>query len=76
MAAGRLQSDAEEPHAYFEAKGWWLFDPGWIREQLGDAINAVYTDSVAVMTAKILLRGAEEAPRHRPSLRPAASEKD
>lgn len=60
LAAGRLRSDAEELQAYFEAKGWWLFDPQWIRDQLRDAINAGYTDSVAVMTAKILLRGSDE----------------
>jgi hypothetical protein len=56
LAAGRLKSDPAVLRAHFDANGWLLFDPEWAHLQLTAAADTRYTDSVAVMVAKILLR--------------------
>ncbi len=56
LAAGRLKSDQASLHAHFRDKGWLLFDPEWVCEQLKKATKNSYTNSVAVMVAKMLLR--------------------
>jgi hypothetical protein len=56
LAAGRLKSDPVSLRAYFDNKGWTLFDPDWVRERLEKTTESSYTNSVAVMVAKMLLR--------------------
>lgn len=54
LAAGRLKSDPERVRAYFRDHDWLLFDPEWISQQLRASARRGYTDSVAVMVAKLL----------------------
>jgi len=56
LAAGRVRSDPAALGAYFQKNGWLLFDPDWVREHLKATSDGSYTDSVAVMVAKLLLR--------------------
>lgn len=56
LAIGRLQSDPSTLRAYFDDKGWLLFDPDWVRQRLTATADTGYTDSIAVMVAKMLLR--------------------
>jgi hypothetical protein len=56
LAAGRLKSDSKEVRAFFKENGWLLFDPDWVRGQLRNLTKGSYTDSVAVMVSKLLLR--------------------
>jgi|WetSurMetagenome_2_1015567.scaffolds.fasta_scaffold08790_5 hypothetical protein len=56
LAVGRLQSDPAALRTYFDDRGWLLFDPDWVRERLTATADMGYTDSVAVMVAKMLLK--------------------
>jgi hypothetical protein len=56
LAAGKVRSHQDELQAFFRKKGWVLFDPEWIRSRLREASGGKYTDSVASMVAKLLLR--------------------
>lgn len=56
LAAGHVKGDAAALGSYFSAQKWLLLDPEWIRDKLAARAGAGYTDSIAVLTAKILLR--------------------
>jgi hypothetical protein len=56
LAAGRLKSDQASLRAHFQDNDWLLFDPDWVCERLKKTTESSYTNSVAVMVAKMLLR--------------------
>jgi len=62
LAAGRLKSDPAEMRNFFTENKWGLFDPDWVRDSLKQLADAGYTDSVAVMVSKILLRDNGDNP--------------
>lgn len=57
LAAGKIRSDVDALRSHFEKNGWLLFDPLWLRGQLEQLSKGSYTNSVAAMVAKLLLRG-------------------
>ena len=56
LAVGRLRSDPDTTRAHFDENGWVLLDPQWIHERLNAVSDGGYTDSIAAMVAKVLLR--------------------
>lgn len=56
LAAGHVKGDVTPLRNYFDSKKWRLFDPDWIREMLAARADAGYSDSVAVLAARVLLR--------------------
>jgi hypothetical protein len=58
LAAGKVvASDADWLAGHFEANGWLLLGPAWIRERLHEIAADGYDNAVAAVTAKLLLRG-------------------
>lgn len=57
LAAGKIKGDAAAVKRFCESQNWQLFDADWIRTKLRRASHSGYTDSVAAMVAKLLLRG-------------------
>jgi hypothetical protein len=56
LAAGRINGDEEWLQAHFERKGWQLWGPGVIRDELRVLRDTGYENSVAAVVAKVLLR--------------------
>jgi hypothetical protein len=61
LAAGKIKGEASAVHQFCEQQEWLLFDAAWIRDRLKRASNSGYTNSVATMVAKLLLRPAKTA---------------
>lgn len=57
LAAGKIKGESADVKRFIEDQGWVLFDAEWIRQRLYRASRAGYTNSVASMVAKLLLRG-------------------
>lgn len=64
LAAGQLKSDPESLRSHFRDNGWLLFDPDWVRERLSMMAKGGYTNSVAAMVAKLLLRQDRHGPEN------------
>jgi len=62
LAAGKISSKAEAVRLdeHFKTKGWVLFTPEWIREQMIALADQSYDNSIASVAAKILLRGQQK----------------
>lgn len=57
LAAGKIvASDADGVRSLFDANGWLLFDPDWLRERLRHIAADGYDNAIAAVTAKLLLR--------------------
>jgi hypothetical protein len=58
LAAGKVRNDSDRAliRDHFRAKGWLFMEPDWIREQLAALAQCGYENSVAAVTAKVLLR--------------------
>lgn len=58
LAAGNIrnQADCEMLKQHLEANRWLLFDPEMIRNELRFLVESGYDNSVAAITAKVLLR--------------------
>jgi hypothetical protein len=59
LAAGKIKGGSSAVRQFCESQDWQLFDTDWIRTRLRRASQTGYTDSVAAMVAKLLLRGGE-----------------
>jgi hypothetical protein len=59
LATGKIASttDRKALQAHFDSKKWRLFDDAQIREMLLKAVDAGYENEVALVVAKILMRG-------------------
>jgi hypothetical protein len=57
LAAGKIKGKAALVREFFEQQDWKLFDTAWIRKNLQRVSRAGYSDSVAAMVAKLILRG-------------------
>jgi hypothetical protein len=62
LAVGKLASrtDAAGMKNHFDARGWRLFGPDWVREHLLTASKAGYENDVAFVVSKLLLRGKHQ----------------
>ena len=62
LAAGKVAggTDRAGMHAHFDQMGWKLFDEAVVRDMLVEAANDGYENDVALVAAKILLRGEAE----------------
>lgn len=60
LAIGNLAraTNPSEMKAHFDARGWRLFDPVWVRERLFAASQTGYENDVAFVVSKLLLRGS------------------
>jgi hypothetical protein len=57
LAAGKIVNGNTDPiRQHFQLKGWLLFDPEWLRQQLLHIAADGYDNAVAAVTAKLLLR--------------------
>jgi hypothetical protein len=50
------QENTKRLRDIFEASGWLLFDPDWIRKRLGQIAEGSYENNMASVVAKLLLR--------------------
>lgn len=57
LAAGKIRGSESRLKSHFDAKGWLLFGPRYIRDQLKELRDSGYDNSVAAVVTKILLRG-------------------
>ena len=58
LAAGKIvDRDVDEIELLFKQKGWRLFGPKWLEEQLSFIASEGYENAVAAVTAKLILRG-------------------
>ncbi|MBS1766197.1 MAG: hypothetical protein JST05_02170 [Acidobacteria bacterium] len=56
LAAGKIHGDESKLQAHFEKKGWLLFGPEYIRQELLKLRDSGYENNVAAMMTKLLLR--------------------
>lgn len=58
LAVGKVRTtvDREQIQKLFNRKGWLFLDDEWIKGRLASAADYGYEDSIATITAKILLR--------------------
>lgn len=57
LAAGKIvASELDDVKSYFDANGWLLFDPEWLRKHLLLIAADDYDNAIAAVTAKLLLR--------------------
>lgn len=68
LAAGKIHGDAEWLHKYFERKGWILWGPGRIKEELEGLRDVGFENSIAAVVAKLLLREHPSSPNSRARL--------
>jgi hypothetical protein len=59
LAAGKIHGDPAPLRAYFQSKGWMLFDRAWLRAGLEALATESYENSVASIVAKLLLRDSD-----------------
>jgi hypothetical protein len=57
LAAGKIKGESALVKQFCDEQNWLLFDADWIRKRLHHASRGAYTNSVAAMVAKLLLRG-------------------
>ena len=58
LVAGKIPaSGADKLQDHFNANGWLLFDQNWLHKQLIEVASDGYDNTVASVTAKLLLRG-------------------
>lgn len=55
LAAGRIRGDEHGLRSHFERKGWVLYGPQYIRDELKKLSKAGYENSVAAIVTKILM---------------------
>lgn len=53
-------TDRTNLHAYFDQKGWLLFDESWLKERLHELSKSSYEDDVAAIVAKLFARITED----------------
>ncbi|TWT89757.1 hypothetical protein Mal64_01360 [Pseudobythopirellula maris] len=59
LAAGKIiASHTDGLRSHFDENNWLLYDAGWIREQLQAISDSGYENSIAAVTAKLLLRSS------------------
>lgn len=58
LAAGRIlnEPDRLEIARHFKDRGWLFMDPEWIKEEITTLAKSGYENSIAAVTAKVLLR--------------------
>ncbi len=57
LAAGKIAaSSASKVRAHFQSNNWLLLEPDWIRDRLVAMADDGYENSIAAVTAKLLLR--------------------
>ncbi|MFN7843512.1 MAG: hypothetical protein ACK5YR_25645 [Pirellula sp.] len=57
LAAGKIVNGNVDPiRSHFQAMGWLLFDPEWLRQKLLNIAADGYDNAIAAVTAKLLLR--------------------
>lgn len=59
LAAGKIKGDESWLQAHFKEKGWLLFGPEYIRQELVKLRDSGYENSVAAVVTKLLLRKAK-----------------
>lgn len=62
LAAGKIQGDAAKLTAQFQNRGWELWTPQDIREELLKLADSGYENSVASVVTKIVLRNKDREP--------------
>jgi len=62
LAAGKIRGDESWLASHFESKGWVLWGPELIRDELKALRDVGYENSVAAIVAKLLLRGQSGDP--------------
>ena len=74
LAAGKVRNDVDRDaiHSYFKKKGWIFMDPELIKSELQLLVDSGYENSVATVTAKVLLRGATSNNTIQPTTKVAA----
>jgi len=65
LAAGKIYGDEDWLRNHFESRGWRLWTPSFIREQLYGLRDSGYDNSVAAVVAKLLLREPQKNSRER-----------
>jgi hypothetical protein len=58
LAAGKIRGDETALQSHFERKGWLLFGPSYIRQELVKLRDSGYENNVAAVVTKLLLRNA------------------
>jgi hypothetical protein len=58
LAAGKIRGDEAWLEAHFKRKGWILWGPGFLKEELTALRDAGYENKVTAVVAKLLLRGS------------------
>lgn len=58
LAAGKIRGSEITLQEHFKKKGWVLYGPGYIREELTKLQDSGYENNVATVVAKLLLRNA------------------
>lgn len=61
LAAGKIRGDETWLQSHFEQKGWLLFGPKYIREELTKLRDSGYENSVAAVVTKMLMREGRPA---------------
>ena len=57
LAAGKIVNGNTDPiRLHFDANGWLLFDPEWLKKHLLHIAADGYDNAIAAVTAKLLLR--------------------
>ena len=76
LAAGKIYGDPAPLRAFFQRKGWQLFENDWLVEGLRQLDTESYENSVASVVTKILLRNEIDRPRKRKSADKVTDERD
>jgi hypothetical protein len=58
LAAGKIHGNEAALREHFQNKGWVLYGPSYIREELMKLKDSGYENNVATVVAKLLLRNA------------------
>lgn len=63
LAAGKIHGNEKKLASYFKSRGWELWTPTFIKNEISTLRNSKYENNVAAVVAKLLLRGqiAEDA---------------
>lgn len=61
LAAGKIRGNEEWLQKHFKKRGWHLYGPGYIRQELEALRDTGYENSVAAIVTKILMKGSATA---------------
>jgi len=61
LAAGKIRGDETWLKGHFDSRGWLLFGPAYIRQELKKLRDSGYENSVAAVVTKILMRDGKPA---------------